>query len=75
LTIKYICYKFIVEKERRMTEEAIEKKLWLLDREIKAQGKKLDALLKAVLNLEKDIKDFLSVQKTYEELVADESGK
>jgi hypothetical protein len=58
-----------------MTEEAIEKKLWLLDREIKAQGKKLDALLKAVLNLEKDIKDFLSVQKTYEELVADESGK
>ena len=58
-----------------MTEETIEKKLWLLDREIKAQGKKLDALLKAVLNLEKDIKDFLSVQKTYEELVADESGK
>lgn len=58
-----------------MTEEAIEKKLWLLDREIKAQGKKLDALLKAVLNLEKDIKDFLSVQKTYEELVIDESRK
>ena len=53
----------------------LEKKLWLIDREIKSQGKKLDALLKAVVALEKDIKDFLSVQKTYEELVTDESGK
>jgi hypothetical protein len=52
-----------------MTKETIEKKLWLLDREIKTQGKKLDALLKAVLNLEKDVKDFISVQKTYGELV------
>jgi hypothetical protein len=58
-----------------MTEEAIEKKLWLLDREIKSQGRKLDVLLKAVLNLEKDINDFVSVQKTYKELVADESGE
>lgn len=53
----------------------LEKKLWLIDREIKSQGKKLDALLKAVIVLEKDIKDFLSVQKTYEELVTDESKK
>lgn len=52
-----------------MTKETIEKKLWLLDREIKTQGKKLDALLKAVLSLEKDVKDFISVQKTYGELV------
>jgi glycine cleavage system aminomethyltransferase T len=52
-----------------MTKETIEKKLWLLDREIKNQGKKLDALLKAVLSLEKDIKDFIGVQKTYGELV------
>jgi hypothetical protein len=58
-----------------MTEEAIEKKLWLLDREIKSQGRKLDVLLKAVLNLEKDINDFVSVQKTYKELFADESGE
>jgi hypothetical protein len=58
-----------------MTEEAIEKKLWLLDREIKSQGRKLDVLLKAVLNLEKNINDFVSVQKTYKELVVDESGE
>ena len=58
-----------------MTEGAIEKKLWLIDREIKAQSKRLDALHKAILNLEKDIKDFISVQKIYKELVADESGK
>ncbi len=53
----------------------LEKKLWFIDREIKSQGKKLDALLKAVIALEKDIKDFLSVQKTYEELVSDEPKK
>ena len=38
-----------------MTEGTIEKKLWLIDREIKAQSKRLDALHKAILNLEKDI--------------------
>lgn len=53
----------------------LEKKLWFIDREIKSQGRKLDILLKALTALQKDIKDFLSVQKTYEELVADESEK
>jgi hypothetical protein len=39
-------------------------------------GKKVDVLAKSTLVLKADIKDFLSVQKTYMELVStDESGK
>jgi hypothetical protein len=59
-----------------MTDEALEKRLWLLEREIKDLGKKIDALAKSTLVLKGDIKDFLSIQKTYIELVnADDSGK
>ena len=54
----------------------LEKKLWLIDREIKSQSRKLDILLKGLTALQKDIKDFLSVEKTYRELVnSDESKK
>jgi hypothetical protein len=53
-----------------------EKRLWLLEKEIKDLGKKVDALAKSTLVLKADIKDFLSVQKTYMELVStDDSGK
>jgi hypothetical protein len=63
-------------KERRMTDAGVEKRLWLLEKEIKDLGKKVDALAKSTLLLKADIKDFLSVQKTYMELVStDESGK
>jgi hypothetical protein len=63
-------------KERRMTDAGVEKRLWLLEKEIKDLGKKVDALAKSTLVLKADIKDFLSVQKTYMELVStDESGK
>jgi NurA-like 5'-3' nuclease len=63
-------------KERRMTDAGIEKRLWLLEKETKALEKKIDALIKSTLELKADIKDFLSVQKTYMELVStDESGK
>jgi hypothetical protein len=63
-------------KERRMTDAGVEKRLWLLEREIKDFGKKIDALSKSTLELKADIKVFLSVQKTYMELVStDESGK
>jgi hypothetical protein len=63
-------------KERRMTDAGVEKRLWLLEKEIKDLGKKVDALAKSTLVLKNDIKDFLSVQKTYMELVStDESGK
>jgi hypothetical protein len=56
-------------KERRMTDAGVEKRLWLLEKEIKDLGKKVDALAKSTLVLKNDIKDFLSVQKTYMELV------
>jgi hypothetical protein len=62
-------------KERRMTDAGIEKRLWLLERDIKDLGKKIDALAKSTLDLKIDIRDFLSVQKTWKELVNDESGK
>jgi hypothetical protein len=63
-------------KERRMTDAGVEKRLWLLEKEIKDLGKKVDVLAKSTLVLKNDIKDFLSVQKTYMELVStDESGK
>jgi len=63
-------------KERRMTDAGVEKRLWLLEKEIKDLGKKVDALAKSTSVLKNDIKDFLSVQKTYMELVStDESGK
>jgi len=59
-----------------MTDTGVEKRLWLLEKEIKDLGKKVDALAKSTLVLKADIKDFLSVQKTYMELVStDESGK
>jgi hypothetical protein len=57
-------------KERRMTDAGVEKRLWLLEKEIKDLGKKVDALAKSTLLLKADIKDFLSVQKTYMELVS-----
>jgi hypothetical protein len=66
-------------KERRMTNEGLEKRLWLLEREIKDFGKKIDALSKLVNSLKKDIEVMTSVQKTWKELVVDvvddESGK
>ena len=52
-----------------MTDAGVEKRLWLLEKEIKDLGKKVDALAKSTLVLKNDIKDFLSVQKTYMELV------
>jgi hypothetical protein len=58
-----------------MTDAGIEKRLWLLERDIKDLGKKIDALAKSTLDLKIDIRDFLSVQKTWKELVDDESGK
>ena len=53
----------------------LEKKLWLIDREIKSQSRKLDILLKGLTALQKDIKDFLSVEKTYRELVNSDEPK
>ena len=59
-----------------MTDAGIEKRLWLLEKESKDLEKKIDALSKLTLELKADIKDFLSIQKTYMELVStDESGK
>ena len=59
-----------------MTDAGIEKRLWLLEKETKALEKKIDVLVKSTLELKADIKDFLSIQKTYMELVStDESGK
>ena len=59
-----------------MTNEGLEKRLWLLEKETKALEKKIDVLVKSTLELKADIKDFLSIQKTYMELVStDESGK
>jgi len=53
-----------------MTDAGVEKRLWLLEKEIKDLGKKVDVLAKSTLVLKNDIKDFLSVQKTYMELVS-----
>lgn len=62
-----------------MTNEGLDKRLWLLEREIKDFGKKIDVLSKLVNSLKKDIEVMTSVQKTWKELVVDvvddESGK
>jgi hypothetical protein len=52
-----------------MTDAGIEKRLWLLEKEIKAYGKKLDLLMKAVNSIKEDVSVLASVQKTWEELV------
>ena len=59
--------------------DEIETRLWLLEREVKAYGKKIDLLLKAVNSMKADVEVLLSVQKTWKELVVDvvenKSGK
>lgn len=52
-----------------MTDAGIEKRLWLLEKEIKAYGKKLDLLMKAVNSIKEDVVVLVSVQNTWEELV------
>lgn len=52
-----------------MTDAGIEKRLWLLEKEIKAYGKKIDLLVKAVNSIKEDVVVLLSVQKTWEELM------
>lgn len=52
-----------------MTDAGIEKRLWLLEKEIKAYGKKIDLLTKAVNSIKEDVVVLLSVQKTWEELM------
>ena len=52
----------------------VEKKIWLLEKEIKAFGKKLDLLTKTVNSLKADIEVSLSVQKTWMELMADDES-
>jgi len=51
--------------------DEVEKRLWLLEKEIKAFGKKIDLLSKAVNSIKADVEVLLSVQKTWKELVAD----
>ena len=59
-----------------MTDAGIEKRLWLLEREVKDFGKKVDALAKSTLELKNDISNFLSVQRTYTELMnSHDTGK
>ncbi len=59
--------------------DEIEKRLWLLEKELKAFGKKIDLLTKVVNSIKKDTEVLLSVQKTWKELVTDvvedKSGK
>lgn len=52
-----------------MTDAGIDKRLWLLEKEIKAYGKKLDLLIKVVNSIKEDVSVLASVQKTWEELV------
>lgn len=57
-----------------MSYTDLEKRIWLLEREVTSLNRKVDHLTKTVTSLRNDIKDFLSVQKTYMELMsADES--
>jgi hypothetical protein len=60
-------------------KDEIDKRLWLLEKEVKAYGKKIDLLLKAVNSIKADVEVLSSVQKTWKELVADvvenKSGK
>jgi len=58
-----------------MTDAGIEKRLWLLEKEIKAYGKKIDLLVKAVNSIKEDVAFSLSVQRTWEELVDGKSNK
>lgn len=53
-----------------MSYTDLEKRIWLLEREVKSMDKKVDHLTKTITSLQKDIRDFLSVQKTYMELVS-----
>jgi len=59
--------------------DEVDKRLWLLEKEIKALEKKIDLLVKAVSSVKKDVEVLLSVQKTWKELVVDvvddKSGK
>jgi hypothetical protein len=59
--------------------DEVEKRIWLLEKEIKAFGKKIDLLSKAVNSIKADVEVLLSVQKTWMELtkdvVDDESDK
>jgi hypothetical protein len=59
--------------------DEVSKRLWLLEKEIKALEKKIDFLVKAVSSVKKDVEVLLSVQKTWKELVTDvvddKSGK
>jgi flagellar biosynthesis regulator FlaF len=51
--------------------DEVGKRLWLLEKEIKALEKKIDLLVKAVSSVKKDVEVLLSVQKTWKELVTD----
>jgi hypothetical protein len=51
--------------------DEIEKRLWFLEKELKAFGKKIDLLTKVVNSIKKDTEVLLSVQKTWKELVTD----
>jgi uncharacterized protein YoxC len=59
--------------------DEVEKRIWLLEKEIKAFEKKIDLLMKAVNSIKEDVEVLLSVQKTWMELtrdvVDDESDK
>jgi hypothetical protein len=59
--------------------DEVGKRIWLLEKEIKAFGKKIDLLSKAVNSMKADVEVLLSVQKTWMELtkdvVDDESDK
>jgi uncharacterized FlaG/YvyC family protein len=71
-------YRFYSREGETMKDE-IDKRLWLLEKEVKAYGKKIDLLLKAVNSIKADVEVLLSVQKTWKELVVDvvenKSGK
>jgi|694.fasta_scaffold39812_6 hypothetical protein len=51
--------------------DEVEKRIWLLEKEIKAFEKKIDLLMKAVNSIKADVEVLLSVQKTWTELVSD----
>jgi len=52
-------------------KDEVEKRLWLIEKEVKAYGKKIDLLSKAVNFIKADVEVLLSVQKTWKELVTD----
>jgi uncharacterized protein YoxC len=51
--------------------DEVEKRIWLLEKEIKAFEKKIDLLMKAVNSIKGDVEVLLSVQKTWMELTKD----